>query len=531
MLVEFKQVEVPSSAPALLPSLVHGTQCWPMTDMVSPCEAACPLGQDVPNYVIAIAQGKFDEALAIIRRTNPLPSICGRVCHHPCEDVCNRKVLEEPIAIRALKRAAVDYGSKAGRSKGTSRKGPKKDRVAIVGSGPAGLTAAHDLAKKGYAVDIYEASPVVGGMLATSIPEFVLPRQILEADISHITNLGVRIKTNTAIGRDLSTDDLFKLGFKAILLATGAQENSKLPIPGTDLEGVTYALPFLLNAKIGGRQPLFDKKVVIIGGGNVAIDAARCALRLEAKEVHLACLESKRQMPAYSWEIEAALKEGLKLHPSLAPQRFNAKQGKRMGSIDFKRVASFKRFKDGSITWTLMEGTVSDSIMDADLVIIAIGQVSTPPDSIGSVALGNKKTIEVDPLTMATNVPGIFAAGDVVQVPGTVSESMAAGRSAATSIDRFLQRKELKRGRQSPPKAIFELKSKDVPLFLKRESKWQVPIVAPSDAIRSFDESTLGYTRWQAIEEAKRCLNCRMCGNCIFEHVQLCLETAGRLLV
>lgn len=531
MLVEFKQVEVQSCAPALLPSLVHGTRCWPMTDMVSPCEAACPLGQDVPNYVIAIAQGKFDEALAIIRRTNPLPSICGRVCHHPCEDVCNRKVLEEPLAIRALKRAAVDHSSKTSKSRTAAQKGHKKDRVAIVGSGPAGLTAAYDLAKRGYAIDIYEASPFVGGMLATSIPEFVLPRPILEADINYIINLGVRIKTNIAIGKDLTTGDLFKLGFKAILLATGAQENTRLPVPGTDLEGVTYALPFLISAKVGGRHPLYGKKVVIIGGGNVAIDAARCALRLEAEEVHLACLESKRQMPAYSWEIEAALKEGLKLHPSLAPQQFNAKDGKRIGSVDFKRVASFKKFKDGRIVWTLMERPGNDSTMVADLAIIAIGQVPTPPDDMGNVSLSNRKTIEVDPLTMATNVPGIFAAGDVVQVPGTVSESMATGRSAAVSIDRYLQGKNLKRGRKSPAKPIYEIKPDNVPLFLKRENKWQVPIVAPGDAIRSFDECSLGYTRWQAIEEAKRCLNCRMCGNCIVEHLQLCLETADRLLV
>ena len=172
------------------PSQVHGARCWPMSDMISPCEAACPLGQDIPNYVIAIAQGKFDEALAIIRRTNPLPSVCGRVCHHPCEDVCNRKVIEEPIAIRALKRAAVDHSSKAGRSRSVSQKAPLKDRVAIVGSGPAGLTAAHDLKKKGYVINIYEASPFIGGML-TTIPEFVLPRQILEADIRYITKLGV----------------------------------------------------------------------------------------------------------------------------------------------------------------------------------------------------------------------------------------------------------------------------------------------------------------------------------------------------
>ena len=531
MLLEFKQVELQSLSPTLLPSLVHGTQCWPMTEMVSPCEAACPLGQDVPNYVIAIAQGKFDEALAIIRKTNPLPSICGRICHHPCEDVCNRKVLEEPIAIRALKRAAVDYSSKTSRTRTALKKGPKKDRVAVIGSGPAGLTAAYDLAKKGYAIAIYEASPFIGGMLATSIPEFVLPRHILQDDISYITNLGVKIKTNTALGKDLSTHDLLKLGFKAILLATGAQESAKLPVPGIDLDGVTYALPFLFHAKVGGGEPLSGKKVVIIGGGNVAIDAARCAMRLKAQEVHLACLESRRQMPAYSWEIDAAVKEGVKLHPSLAPQRFNASYGKKAGSIDFKRVSSFKRFEDGRITWTLMEGTEGDSSMDADIIIIAIGQAATPPGNIGNVALGARKTVEVDPLTMATNVAGIFAAGDVVQVPGTVSESMAAGRRAAISINRYLQGKDIKQGRKSRAKPIFEIKPDNVPLFLGRENKWQVPSVAPSDAIRSFDECSLGYTKWQAIEEAKRCLNCRMCGNCIFEHMQLCLETAGRLLV
>lgn len=529
MLLEFKQTSTQVLTPVLFPSQVHGVKCWPLTDMVSPCEASCPLGQDVPNYVIAIAQGKFDEALAIIRQTNPLPSICGRICHHPCEDVCNRKVIEEPVAIRALKRAAVDYGST--RKGKAAPKKIKKDRVAIVGSGPAGLTAAYDLARKGYDVAIYEASPFVGGMLATSIPEFVLPRQTLEADINNIKNLGIKIKTNMAVGKDISTDDLFKLGFKAILLATGAQENAKLPVPGADLDGVVYALPFLTDAKVGKRQPLLGKKVVVIGGGNVAIDAARCALRLEAKEVHLACLESRRQMPAYSWEIVAALKEGLKLHPSSAPQQFNAKYGDKIGSVDFKRVASFKRDKDGRISWTLLEGAGSDSTMDADFVIIAIGQVPTPPDGISKVALSNRKTIEADPLTLATNVSGVFAAGDVVKIPGTVSESMAAGRKAAMSIERYLQGKDLKRGRKVASKGTFEIDPDSVPPFLRHENTWQVPAIAPVDAIRSFDECTLGYTRWQAIEEAKRCLNCRMCGNCIFEHTQLCFETAGRLLV
>ncbi len=515
----------------IFPSQVHGAKCWPQADVVSPCEIECPLGQDVPNYVIAIAQGKFDEALTIIRQTNPLPSICSRVCHHPCEDVCNRKFIEESISIRALKQAAVDYGNESSNEVTIPVKGTKQDRIAIIGSGPAGLTAAHDLAKKGYLISIYEASSIVGGVLATAIPEFVLPRKILEADINYIKNLGVKIKTNIAIGKDLSIEDLYKLGFKAVLIATGAQENTKLPVPGVDLEGVTYALPFLMDAKIGSKQSLVGKKVIVIGGGNVAVDAARCALRLQAEEVHMTCLESRDEMPAYTWEIDAALNEGIKLHTSVAPQQFVAGHRNKIGKIEFRRVASFTRDKDSHVSWTLIDGPDSEFSLDTDFVIIAIGQVPTPPEGVGKIKISSKKTLEVDPITMETSLPGVFAAGDVVTVPGTVTGSMAEGRRAAMSIDLYMQRKNLKKNREKASKAVFEIDPDAIPRFLRRQSRWQTPSVVPSDAIRSFEECNLGYTRWQAIEEAQRCLNCRMCGNCLFEHIQICQESAGRLLI
>jgi len=477
---------------------------------------------------MAIAEGKFGEALSIIRQTNPLPSICGRVCHHPCEEACNRKFIDEPVAVRALKRAAVDYGLSNKEEPIAQRTG--QARIAIVGSGPAGLTAAHDLVRKGWGVCIYEAMPIAGGLLSTAIPEFILPQQVVQADVDYIKKLGVVIKTNTAIGRDLSIDDLFRLGFKAVLIATGAQESAKLPLPGVDLDGVFYALPFLRQVKLRERHSLEGRIVVVIGGGNVAVDAARVAVRLRAKEVHVACLESRAEMPAYPWEIEAAMREGVKFHPSLAPQRFKPRDGNKVDAIDFKRVSSFERDRTGRISWTLMEGPGSDYSMRADVVIIAIGQVPTPPDGGTKLNLDPKGAIEVNKDTLATNVPGVFAAGDVVSAPGTVVESMAAGRRAANSIDQYLRGMNFRGGQAAVAREVFKLDPKDIPPFMYRRRRWQVPTLAPTDATRSFQECTLGYTEWQAIEEAKRCLNCRMCGSCIFKREQLCIETARRLI-
>jgi len=508
-------------------SQIHGEKCWPMVDELSPCEEACPLHMDIPSYVMALAQGRLKEALEVVRDTNPFPSICGRVCHHPCEDACSRAVIDEPIAIEWLKRCVGDYALNH-LEKPNPAKRTKEERVAVIGSGPAGLTAAHDLVLQGYAITVYEALDKPGGILAAGIPEFILPARTVEAEIDYIKALGVHIKTGMAIGRDMTLDDLLEKGYGSILLATGAWKSLQLSLPGVDKKGVIQALPFLQDVKLGKKTRL-QGTVVVIGGGNVAIDAARTALRLGASDVRVACLEPRVEMPAFLWEVDAAEQEGVHLHPSLAPQKCTGKPGGRVGGIEFRKVANFTRDSEGKINWVLREGPESEIPMDADTVIIAIGQV---PDTSFALGLGvtEKGTFEVDPATLATKVAGLFAAGDSTKIPGTVTEAISLGHKAAKSIERYLRGEDLKSEPVEEVKASFRINKDMVPPFLIKKDRWDMPSLSLKDSIRSFEETMLGYTTAQMREEAKRCLNCRMCRNCIFERGQLCFEAGTRLL-
>ena len=520
-------VSVPSVTTGRLetPAYVHVERCWPEVDKLSPCEAACPLHMDVPNYAMAIAQGNIKQALSIIRESNPLPSVCGRVCHHPCEEECNRKVVDSPIAIQWLKRYASDWGNG---KKPRPVKRRKAERIAIVGSGPAGLTAAHDLVKKGYGVTIFEASSMPGGILSSAIPDAILPLEAVQADINFIKGLGVQIHTDVQIGKDLSLDELERHGFKAILIAIGAQKGTELRIPGAELKGIHIALPLLGQAKQGELDPI-PGKVWVIGGGAVAMDAARIALRHGAGEVHVACLESRTVMPAFEWEIEAAEREGIHLHPTLAPQEFTSRDGSRVSGIKFKRVASTWLDSEGAIHWTLMESVGSDYEVDADAVIVAIGQTTDVASlSTDKLDISRRGTIVVNEVTGQTNVPAIFAAGDIAGTGRTVSDSMAAGRRVALSMDQYLSGKPIVQVKEE--KKIITIESEQVPEFFTRKERWEMPKLLPKEAIGTFREVDLGYRDWQAVEEAQRCLNCRMCANCIFEHSQLCFETSSRLL-
>jgi len=503
-----------------------------MVDKLSPCEKACPLGTDVPSYIMAIALSKFDEALETIRLTNPFPSVCGRVCHQPCEAECNRKLIDDPIAIRWLKRAAVDYSDRK-KKRSSKAKLSKKDKVAVVGSGPAGLTAAYDLARKGYGVTVFEAADTPGGWLTNGIPDFILPSEIARADIQNIIDSGVDVRTGVKIGRDLSLFSLKDRGYRAILLATGAQQGARLNIPGSDLKNVLSALDVLKKAKLK-QEVLLHGSVLVIGGGAVAMDTARTALRLGAQQVTTACLESRRKMPAWPWEIEAAEKEGVKVLASLAPQKFSGMHnagGARGIQIDFKRVKSTITDVEGRVSWKLAEGPGSELSMEADYVMIAIGQAADTAYAGDSPLLINKKgAFDVNPDTLETNVPGIFAAGDSVSIRGTVTESIAMGHKAAASIELFLKGKSLQKKRKAAEKEVIVIDPKLTSPWLARKSRWGMPALSPKDAVRTFSEAYLGFTREQAIEEARRCLNCRMCANCIYGRGQICYETAMRLL-
>ncbi len=509
------------------PAFVHKEQCWPEVGKLSPCEAVCPIGQDVPNYVMSLARGDAAKALSIIRETNPLPSVCGRICHHPCETECNRKVLDDPIAIRALKQYAAASG--AGKLPRPAKR-TKKARVAIVGSGPAGLSAAHDLVKKGYGVAVFESAQVPGGILASAIPDFILSPEALAADIAYIKALGVSIHCNVRIGRDISLEALANQGFGAVLVAIGAQKSAPLKVPGADAPGVTPALTFLTEAK-QRRLATVKGTVWVIGGGAVAMDCARTAVRLGAKEVHVACLESRADMPAFDWEIAEAEREGVKVHPSLAPQKFTkTKSGSGVKGIVFKRVTSTKVDSQGRISWTLAEGQGSDFSVEADSVIIAVGQATDttglPADAL---KIGRRGTININDATGETSMGGVFAAGDITTGRGTVTEAMAAGRRAATSIDQQLSGKTIAGSDDSEP--MITIEAEQVPSYMVRRDQWDMAKLSGKQAVTTFKEVDLGYTSWQAQAEAERCLNCRMCANCIFERGQLCFETAGRLLL
>lgn len=507
---------------AKVPAFIHRERCWPEVDKYSPCEAACPLHMDVPNYIIAIAQGNPRKSLAIIRETNPLPSVCGRVCHHPCEVDCNRKVVDMPIAIAALKQFAADHGQD---EKPEVVPVTKAEKVAIIGSGPAGLTAAHDLVKKGYGVTIFEAAPFAGGILTSAIPDFILSKEAVQNDIDYIKALGVQIHTGVSVGKDVSFEAIQRRGYEAILLAIGNQKSVNLRIPGADLPGITVALDYLKQAKRGFLLPS-NGKVWVIGGGAVAMDCARTAIRNGAQEVHIACLESREQMPAFSWEIEAAEREGVHIHAALAPQEFTT-TGSRVNGVKFKRVTSTALDSDGRISWTLADGKNSEFVVDTNAVIVAIGQ-AMERETLPGVNINGRGVINVNPDTGETGVKGLFAAGDAAGNGRTVTESMAAGRKAALAIEQYLSGQPIVFKKDDH--GVIYIKPEQVPGYFMRRERWEMPKLSARQAIKTNKEVNLGYAQWQAVEEANRCLNCRMCANCVFERGQLCYETAMRLL-
>jgi NADPH-dependent glutamate synthase beta subunit-like oxidoreductase len=355
-----------------------------------------------------------------------------------------------------------------------------------------------------------------------------LPKEAVQSDIDYIKGLGVRIHTGVSIGTDISLEGLRQQGFKTVLVAVGAQKGVPLNVPGADLQGVTIGLSVLTEAKQDRLKPL-KGNVWVIGGGGVALDAARIAVRNGAEEVHLACLESRADMPGFDWEIGDAEKEGIRMHPSLSPQKFTSKNGTRVDGVEFKRVSSTWTDSEGVYHWSLMEGQGSDYAVDADVVIVAVGQTTDPGQLVESVLDTNEKgAIVVNEVTGQSSATGIFAAGDIASTGRTVTDAMAAGRRAALSIDQYLS------GESIVPldgklEAIM-IKEEQVPVYMPRKERWEMPKLIPGQAARTFSEVDLGYVPWQAMEEASRCLNCRMCAHCIFDRGQLCQDTGQRLL-
>jgi len=479
---------------------------------VARCSTACPAGVDVRGYVGLIAQQRYAEALELIRDKNPFAAICGRVCHHPCEENCKRNWLDEPVAIRALKRFVADRErSKAIRVEPAPR--TKTESVAVVGGGSAGLTAALDLIKMGYGVTVFEKEATPGGMLLTCIPEYRLPRDILAEDIDPIIDLGVELKTNTEIGKDLTLEDLRKQGFNAIVLAVGAQIGRTLRIEGADLQGVNVGLDFLRSLKRGETFQV-GKNVLVIGGGNVAMDVARSALRIGASEVHVACLESKHEMPAHPWEIEDALRDGVRIHNSVGPKRILGANGAVSG-LECLAVKSVFDEK-GRFNPTFYEG--SEFTLPCDTLFIAIGQASELSLLMGQgVSVTRAGTVSADPVTLQTDRPEIFAAGDVVSGPASVVEAVEAGHRAAESVDRYFSGRDIKAGRtvRLPPPQPERYLSHDIERRkISPAPRVAIPEIPIGDRKTGFKEVELPLSEEQAVAEAERCMSCRKCLGC-----------------
>jgi homotetrameric NADPH-dependent glutamate synthase len=476
----------------------------------APCKVACPVGLDVQGYVALISQGKFKEAFHLIRQKVVLPATVGRVCTHPCERECNRGKMDEPIAIAALKRFVADHELATSGEEIVPAPRTQHARVAVIGSGPAGLTAANDLVLMGYGVTIFEALPVPGGMLAVGIPDYRLPKEVLRREIEDIQRLGVEIKLNSAVGKKgLTLDKLRKEGYKAIFIAIGAHRSAKLDIPGEDSEGVHHGVSFLRDVNLGKKVTL-GRKIAVVGGGNVAIDAARTALRLGSREVTIVYRRSRQEMPANDEEIAEAEHEGVKIQYLVNPARILGQDG-RVSGMECIRMELGEPDASGRRRPIAIEG--SQFTIDVDMVVLALGQ--SPDLALLSKDSGfqvsPRGTLVVDTKSLATSVPGVFAGGDAVLGPATVVQAMAAGHRAAIGIDSYL------RGDTIPPEQepLPTVSIEDVDLRGKeRENRVAMPTVTPDERLADFREVNLGFSKEMAVEEAKRCLNCGGCSGC-----------------
>jgi len=505
-----------------------------------PCMMACPAHTNAGRYVSLIAEGRFEEAYRFARDPNPLASICGRVCAHPCETACRRGEIDRPISIRALKRFLTErHGPESRHPIGPSTRPSAKlpYKVAVVGGGPVGLSAAHDLALMGYSVTIFEASPVAGGMLYLGIPEYRLPRSVVEAQVREILETGdITLKLNAAAGRDFTVGQLRNQGFDAVLIAVGAHKSRDLSIPGVDLDGVHRGIEFLLNVNLGYKFTI-GKNVLVIGGGNVAMDVARSAarevlrqhdipgeitpsdenlqavathemmdislsaLRMGAREVGLVCLEQREEMPAALEEIEEAETEGIIMHPGFGPKRVLGRDGRVVGLECLKTKSVFdenRRFNPA-----FYEN--SETQFECDTVILAIGQAPNL-DFLrreDGVQISPRGLIHVNRDTLMTSASGIFAGGDCAFGPRLIIDSVGDGKRAAAGIDEYL------RGHKHPePQVQVEVLNRwQMAADYMNLQRQAIPMLS-LDRRTGMTEVELPYTEQEAIAEAQRCLKC-----------------------
>jgi NADH-quinone oxidoreductase subunit F len=479
--------------------------------MISPCQHTCPVGINIPKYVAHIAAGEYLEAVETIRERNPFPAICGRICHHPCEGRCRRGELDEPVAIRELKRFAADwyFDHEAELPPPEPFPQTRNQRVAVVGAGPTGLSCAYFLAKLGYPVTVFEALDMGGGMLSVAIPQFRLPAEVIQREIGYIAMRGVEIKYNSPINTSFTVEDLRKGGFEAVFIAAGAQKSQHIGIPG-EAEGLIdfkYGLRFLRDIKMG-QEVGVGKRVAVIGGGNVALDAARTALRLGAEDVSIFYRRSRDEMPVTEVEYDEALAEGVQFNFLTSPTRIVGKDGKATGM-----KCACMRLGEPDASGRRRPVPVPDSefSIDTDTIIAAVGQAPDlsflPSDS--ALERTSWETLVVDDNRLSTNVPGIFAGGDFVSGPGMVIEAIAAGRRAAVAIDKYLSNDtgrvemyDLKQRREGEGGGSQDEQSWGV------QPRLEMPKLAVKKRKDSFEEIERGFSEDMARREARRCLRC-----------------------
>ena len=489
--------------------------------VTAPCTQACPAGINIPSYLRFIAEGKPAEAVAVIREKIPFPVVCGRVCIHFCEAKCQRIQLDDAVSIRVLKRYATDHDNGLWKAKSKVATSTGK-RVAVVGAGPAGLTAAYYLAKLGHSVTVFEALPEPGGMMRVGIPDYRLPKDLLRAEIDEIRAVGVDIKTNARVE---SLDRLFEQGYNAVFLGLGAHQGITVGVEGEDDPRVLDCASFLRDVSLGKEVKLGDR-VAVIGGGNAAIDSARTALRLGAKQVTILYRRTRVEMPANPEEVEAALAEGIEIQYLVAPSKIYSQDGGlRLESI---RMRLGEPDASGRRRPEPIKG--SEFTMTFDNIIAAIGQRPEIPQGFGLPA-GRGNTIQVDTDTLATSREGVFAGGDAVTGPASVIEAIAAGRRGAVSIDKYLGGKGIiDETLASPQERVIPL-TKSEPWGRVHPHE-----LSPETRIKSFAEVELGLGEDMAIMEARRCLICDLMfevekfevdnGHCIF--CGLCVEACPR---
>jgi NADPH-dependent glutamate synthase beta subunit-like oxidoreductase len=465
---------------------------------LSPCRKACPLGMNCQGYIRLLSQGKIEKGLEVVMENIPFGGILGRVCSRPCEAACNRtKVDDQPVAICDLKRFLIDQNDPNGPPSPPPILQELPQKVAIIGAGPAGLTAAYFLRLQGFHVTLYDKESEPGGLLRWAIPEFRLPAMILKKDLGFIQKMRIKFLGGHALGQDLDLEKLEK-EFDAILLAVGAYGKIKLGIQGEMSQHVLPVLEFM--KKVREKIPLkIGKRVVVIGGGNAAVDAAQTALRLGAKKVELVSLERREEMPAFPWSISEAEEEGLHITNGWGPLKFKLHE-KKLTGLTFKKCATVYD-SAGDFSPTYDEKRTLD--MPADTIILAIGQ-RPELDGIDPSLLGSSG-IDYDPFTFQTSKPKIFSAGDFNRGPKTIVEAMAQGKEAALSIQRFLKKENLHYGREN--KGAYELQFEPDLQRAKPCSRIPVPSL-PLSQRRGFEEVLGGYSKEEAMAEAERCLNC-----------------------